>query len=183
MADDKVVDEKGADKGPQPGVDADAIRAAVRDELSAWQPPEPQRREPAPRPQPQGDPLANIIGAHVNPALQQMGYEIADAKDAALFYVDHPEMHAHKGEIEKAFNSLKAQGTPMTRSAVADWYRGKNFDKFVEERKDSEKKAAERARDAADTGGGSGRSRNAVPVDPHSQSDDDLAKSLEGVAF
>jgi len=137
---------KEGDKGPQPAVDADAIKAIVSDALSNWTPPEPQRREPERRPEPQpADPLADLIGSRVNPALKMLGYEIADAKDAALFYVDHPQMVKHKTAIEEAFNALKSQGTPMARAAVSDWYRGKNWDKFREEEKKTEKVAGELA--------------------------------------
>jgi len=185
MADDNKdpKDDKGGDKGPQPGVDADAIRAVVQDALANWTPPEPERR-PEPRPQPQGDdPLADLIGSRVNPALKHLGYEIADAKDASLFYVGHPEAVKHKAAVEEAFNRLKQQGTPMARAAVWDWYKGKNFDQFRKEAAEAEKEAERRAREAGDTGPGAARHREVQTKDPHTMSDEELSKAMEGVAF
>lgn len=181
MAEDE---KKDADKGPQPGVDADVIRQAVGDALANWTPPQPQPREPERRPEPQpSDPLADLIGSRVNPALRTMGYEIADAKDAALFYVEHPEALKHKKAVEDAFNTLKAQGTPMARVAVFDWYKGKNFEQFREESNVAAKKAADAAKDAADVGPSGARRREMTPTDPHTMTDADLSKAMEGVAF
>lgn len=178
---------KEGDKGPQPAIDADAIRAVVGEEvgkaLADWTPPEPRAAEPRPQPKEGEDPLADLIGSRVNPALTRMGYEIADAKDAALFYVEHPEALKHKKAVEDAFNTLKAQGTPMSRVAVFDWYKGKNFDTFREEANKEAKEAAERAKDASDAGAGVSRHREVAAKDPHSMSDEDLSKALEGVAF
>lgn len=188
MPEDKVDDQKKGDLGPQPGINAEMIRQAVGDALADWTPPRPQSNddvEPGRRPEPSGstDPLADLIGSRVNPALKQLGYAAADAKDAAMFYIEHPEMVKHKKDIEEAFSTLMKQGQPMSREAVAAWYKGKNFDKFREDANKADQEAAERAKAAADTGGGAYRERTAQTKDPHTMSDEDLAKSLEGVAF
>jgi hypothetical protein len=188
MPDPEPKPKPEGDKGPQPAIDADAIKAAVGEAVGAaladWTPPEPRSAEPQrPQPQPNDDPLADLIGSKVNPALRSMGYEIADAKDAAMFYVEHPEALKHKKALEDAFNTLKAQGTPMSRVAVFDWYKGKNFDTFRKEANEEAALAAEKAKEAGDTGPGVSRRREVASKDPHTMSDEELSKALEGVAF
>lgn len=188
MPDD--VKQPAGDPGPQPQIDLESVRAAagdaVRDALKDWKPPEPQYHEPAPAPRPEpvvSNPLADVIGPLVNPALRHLGTEVADAKDAALFYVEHPEMLKHKDGVEKAFNILKQQGTPMSRDAVGKWYRGQHFEEFHKAALEEERAAAERARDGADVGPGASRDRKVIVKDAHAASDEDLAKALDGVAF
>lgn len=187
-------EQPAGDKGPQPAIDLDAIRGmvseGVRGAMEEFR--QTQETQPDPtlehresrRPEPTTrNPLADVIGPLVNPALQHLGTEIADAKDAALFYVENPRFLKHKKGLEDAFNTLKKQGTPMTRDAVAKWYMGQHYDAFRKEDEVAAAKAAEDAKAAADQGPGASRTRTAPTKDPHDMSDEELAKSLEGVAF
>ena len=178
------------DQGPQPGVDADMIRQAVQgavgDALANWTPPEP-RSVPNPRPTAdnnQRNPLVDLVVPIVEPAFRALDLATNDARDVALFYTEHPEALEFKGDVEKAAESLKKQGTPMTREAVWDWFRGKNFGKFHErENKRQVKEAEDAARAAAMVGPGSPAQRSQSTKDPHDMTDEELAEAVKGVAF
>ena len=96
------------------------------------------------------DPLQQAIDQHTGPKLAQLDIEIAGATDAATFYPSHPEALKYKDQIEQGFNNLKAQGKAFSRQAVWDWFRGndKNFNTFVKEAMETEKKKLEDAEHA-----------------------------------
>lgn len=185
--------EKGPeDKGPQPSIDlaavrsaaADAARDAVQGAMESFHTREPEPSPEERRPQPTSrNPLADVIGPLVNPALQHLGTEVADARDAALFYVENPRFVKHKKGIEDAASALKKQGTPMTRDAVSKWYMGQHWEAFKKEDEEATTLAAEKAKDAADQGAGASRTRSVPSKDPHDMTDEELGKTLEGVAF
>lgn len=195
MADDTKTQQQG-DPGPQPTIDADQIRETVMGTLQEWQAQQQEQarieaERAASRPQPtenRRNPMHDIVAPVVRdmaePALRALDITANDAKDAALFYVEHPEALTYKKDLENASDTMKRQGTPMTREALWDWYRGKNFDKFRDQANKKQQEDAERAaREAATLGPGS-PNRDAGPQkDPHDMTDEELAKAVQGVAF
>ena len=130
------------------------------------------------------DPLGQALEQHTAPKFAQQDVEIANAKDAGIFYATHPECTKHQEAIENGVQNLIAQGKPFTRQAVWEWYRGnqKNFDGFVKEAMDAEKAKVKEAEDAQ-TIDSSGRPLVQSPTVDHTNSEDEVSKAMENVEF
>ena len=181
--------QQGAAAGATPEFDYEKMRGMMREEFQQFISTEDKdgtaaRYEPPARPTATENPLAAVINPIVQPALATAILAAHDAKDAAIFYQTHPEAGKHQADIEKAFNALVQQGTPFTREAVWAWYRGNNFDKFLQEARQADQQKVEDAKNVQEgnTGfrvpGGQGPLKDAFAA-----TDDELKSALNGVTF
>ena len=192
---DEPVKQEGAEPiiaGATPAVDMDQIaarsHAAAKEGMAEFLQEERARLQQQARvqarvPQPSENPLEPVVMSVAQPHVNRAIIEARDAKDAAMFYAEHPEGLKYKKEIEEAFDQLKAQGTPFNRDACYNWVKGKNLDHFVTEGVKARDLAVERAQNATSVDSG-GRGAGAVPArDPYKMNDEDLNKAVAGVAF
>lgn len=173
--------------GAEPAFDPEKMRSVIREELqqamtttdkdSIYEPP-----VATPAPAPTVNPLEAVINPIVAPHIKQAALVAEGARDAATFYISHPEAIKYQDELEKAFNALLNQGTPFTRAAVWAWYRGQNFDKFLQEARETDQAKIEQAKANADGGGGIRPTGGSVK-DAHSASDEELSAALQNVSF
>lgn len=185
-------EKKEGNQGPTPTVNVEEFRGVIEETMRGVL--AEGRREEIPdesrggRPQPRGgegpnNPLADLVGGIVNPALRQTGIEAASARDAAIFYAAHPDAVKHQADIERGVSEMAKAGVYLTREAVYNHWRGQNIDKIIEERNKETAEAAKRAQEAAGVGDGApGGVPKGVKVpagDPVSWSDEDLDKFLK----
>lgn len=192
MTDEEKAAQEAADKAAQgavPAFDPEKMRTLIREELQQHMSTEGKDdaevrfEQPTDRgPQPTVNPLQAIIDPIMAPHIQRATLAAEGARDAATFYISTPEAVKYQVDLEKAFSALMAQGTPFTRKAVWDWYKGQNFDKFLSEARAEDAKKVEEAKQNAD--GGSGQRPGGGPVkNAHDASDDELKNALNGVSF
>jgi uncharacterized membrane protein YgcG len=126
----------------QPAFNADALRAhiseAVRGTIGEMQQQAQAQQQQAIRQQQSqqrfaGDPVAQAIAPVVGPAMQAIALQAQSAMDKADFYLSHPEAIKHKDAIEGMFNQMAQQGVPFDRDSIFKYYKGANFDQFVQE--------------------------------------------------
>ncbi len=191
MADEKNIDKAtGEDKGPAPAINPEelqaAIAAGVKGYIEAHGDELPQRQvahqQQQSRPEAQENPLSAVIDPVINPRLRALDVKATAAYDASLFYATTPEAIRFKDDVEKAFNTMVEQGTPLSHQAVWEWYKGKNEEKFYQERAEKDRRKLEAAKEFSTVEGGI-RPSNATPKDAHSATDDELRTGLKDVAF
>lgn len=180
---------------PQPQIDVESMRQAMREEiqqaistidkdqsLPGYSPQRDQDlNHQTAQPQATENPLKAVLDPYLQPQLKALGLLAQGAQDAAIFYGTHQDALEFKEDIEKAFNALINQGTPFAREAVWEWYRGKNFDKFYQKKKESEDNKLAQAGDAMIVG--SGARPNVQTKEAFVATDDELEKGLKDVAF
>lgn len=172
-------------QGAAPAFDPDKMRAVIREEIAQHINTEGKDNgyePPVATPQPTQNPLQAVIDPLIAPHVNRAALAAQAAQDAAVFYSSHPEAVKYQPDIEQAFNQLIAQGTPFTRQAVWEWYRGKNFDKFVKEEQEKDQAKINAANNVADGGGGI-RPAGGPVKDAFTASDDELKNALNGVSF
>lgn len=185
-------DNKDAGKGPAPAIDVEQFRGMIEETVGNALAqhrqdaiPDEQRGH---RPVAQGggegaNPLADLVGGIVDPALRRNAVESASARDAAIFYAKHPDAVKQQADIERGVTEMAKAGVYLTREAVWNHWRGQNIDKIMEQRDKDREEAAKRAAEAAGVGDGApGGVPKGVKVpagDPVSWSDEDLDKFLK----
>lgn len=192
MADEVKPEEvtKPAGEGATPAFDPEKMRTMMREELQQAMATENKDREYDANlqqqqqqvPQPSVNPLQAVIDPLLAPHIQRATLAAEGARDAATFYVGNAEAVKYQGDIEKAFNALLAQGTPFTRQAVWEWYKGKNFDKFLQEARTTDQKKVEDAKNIVDGGGGV-RPGGGIVKQAHDATDEELKNALANVTF
>ncbi len=186
MPEEKVDAKPG--EGAVPAFDPDKMRTLIREELQQAMSTEGKGDDnytppvATARPEATVNPLQAVIDPLIAPHVQRMNLVAEGARDASTFYVTHPEAAKYQAEIEKAFNALMTQGTPFTREAVWDWYRGRNFDKFLQEARASDDQKLQDAKLHSDSTSGT-RPAGGPVKDAHSTSDEELKNALSGVSF
>jgi hypothetical protein len=187
MAEDTQNQNQAAGAGAEPAFDPEKMRSLIREELQQAMSTTDKDAgyvdsQPASRPQATENPLQAVIDPLIAPHIVKANLAAEGARDAATFYVSVPEAVKYQKEIEQIFNAMITQGTPFTRQAVWEWYRGKNFDKFVQEARQADEKKISDAKNIVDAGGGLRPSGGPVK-DAHSATDEELKNALNGVTF
>lgn len=186
VKDDKEIPPEG--KGAVPAFDPEKMRTLIREELQQHLTTEAKdqneiKLDPTPTvAQPTVNPLQAVIDPLIAPHIARANLAAEGARDAVTFYMTHPEAVKHQAELEKAFNTMIAQGNPFTHEAIWAWYRGQNFDKFLKEAQDVNTAQVDLAKQNADGSGGL-RPGGGPVKDAHSATDDELAQGLAGVTF
>lgn len=130
-----------------------------------------------------GQPLRKVLLDEIGGDLQNNRLIAQSAADLAKFYAQHPEAREHSPEIERKFEELMSVGRPTNRETLWQWYRGVNFDKFYQLRKEQEAmKKAEAEGAIMPTGSGSG-GRGSSTFDPFTATPDDINEFLKGKEF
>ncbi len=185
MPDEKPnVDAKtGVDPGPAPAIDPAQLQTAIDEGLSRALAAQRQSdAEASARPVASENPLAPIIDPIINPRLRNIDTKANAAYDASLFYATHPEAVKHQAEVEGAFNTMIQNGTPLTHQTIWEWYKGKNEDKFFQERVESDKRKLEAAKEFTTVDGGV-RPQGGERKQAFEASDEELKGGLKDVAF
>ena len=177
-------DDKPQDKPQEtPGLTEDKVRemiaSGVQDALKDVTPTPTPHREDAPDPldavlRPR---IERIVGAPLVAALAEA--------DKTSFY-NHPTEGAlrrrHEKDVEALFSQGLKEGRAYKREDHWAWYRGQNFDKFVEDQ--ARAKAAE---GEVNVGAGSpARDTSNTPAafrDPYAAKPEDLEKALNDISF
>jgi len=129
------------------------------------------------------DPVADVLRPYVVPLAQAMNLKADDAKDAAIFYHTTAEAGAFAADIEAKFNECVANGRPMNRASIWQWYKGANFDKFADARQKHRDDEIKRAREAQTVQGSRGGVPAGRPQIDVNASDEDLASAIRGLQF
>jgi len=130
----------------------------------------------------EADPLLNALDQVTAPKIDKATLIAEGAQDAAVFYATHPEAVKHTDALEASFKDMMDQGRPFTRAALFEWFKGKNFEKFHEEKVNADKKTAEEAEHSTTVDSG-GRPVLESPKVDEDSSDDDLNKVVENAQF
>ncbi len=184
MADEK--DIKQEEGGPKPAFSIEDIRSAAREAVQdGLQEYETRRSSEQPAAPIEGNPLRDVLRPVLDPELSRINIIAEGAKDAAIFYSSSPEASAHKDYIEKAFQTMVQNGTPMNRDAIYKHWKGENeqtrFKAWREEEIKREKEAEERKQ--YETIGGGNRPVVGKVVEARDLPIEELEKALEGMTF
>lgn len=130
------------------------------------------------------NPLESIIAPIVAPGMQQVRQLAEAAQDAAVFYGKNPGAAADSERIEKVFNNMLAQGTPIGRDAIQKFLWGTDKDKIVQDAIKQHDAELAKAKDAADGGGSlNPAGRSVTPVEAHALPPDELEKAMANATF
>lgn len=192
---DKVEVKQEAKPGEQPGaapaIDLEQFRADLKKDIAEtvqqYMSTEDKDAEVKPTayvaPEAHANPMQSLIDPIIQPHLRRLEAQTAAAQDAAIFYASTPEAAKYRDEIEKGFNQMLSQGSPVARAGIWDWYKGKNQQKFIDaaiKDHDSELQKAKEAEDAATGHGPGGKARQ---TDAYTMTEEELGKALENVSF
>lgn len=178
---------KAAAAGPTPSFDAEKFRGEIMADVQqfmATQDKDVELDAAVRRGQPVAteNPLAGVLEPIVGPRLREASLNAEAARDTSLFYSTHPEAIEYKDDLEKAFNVMLKNGTPITHEATWDWYRGRNQDKFFAKRQEAEKKKLAAA-EAAGTLEPGARPVAGTTKSAHEATNEELAAGLKDILF
>lgn len=178
--------------GPVPGVTLEqlnesiqkSVSSAVQQHMRESQEDRPSTQQPAIVGEDKTNPLESIIAPIVEPGMRQARQMAEAAQDAAVFYGTNPGAAVDKDRIEKVFNNMLAQNTPIARQAIQNYLWGMDKDKIVDEAIKKHDAEIAKAKEAADGGGSQNPGgRSSTPVEAFGLPAEDLAKALEGATF
>ena len=171
-----------------PAFDADALASQITERLKTEfqrQPqPQPEPRR-APAPAPGTDPVGELVGPYVAPAMQAARLAEESATDAVEFYGLHQDLDKdERAEIERRFKTLRANGVPFKREDIYNHYLGENIDKQIDKRLAKREEKLRVAAGQGTVGAGSPDKGGAGQVrDARDMSTPDLEKALQGSSF
>lgn len=182
-------DEEAKNKGPEPKIDLsqvkDAVKEVMQDLAKKDDDDDDNDRTPITPSDKPGltpeDPVQKLVAPYV----QGANLNAEAALDAVNFYAATPEAAPYAKDLAKAHKAGMEGGISYTHSALWEWYKGKNQDKFFEIRE--KKKAADlkKAEDAEtlDTGGRPIDRTSGKVLEAHEANDDELAGGLKDLEF